>query len=51
MSGLKVNYQKSEVIFVGGLEEDQTNVVVMFNCNTGKLPMKYLGAMVSVRHM
>ena len=46
-SGLK----KSKVIVVGGSEEDQTNVAAMFNCNTGKLPMKYLGVMVSDRHM
>lgn len=51
MSGLKVNYQKSEVIVVGGMEEDQKNVVAMFNCNTGSLPTKYLGVMVSDRHL
>jgi hypothetical protein len=39
------------VIVVGGSEEDQTTVAAMFNCNTRKLPMKYLGVMVSDRHM
>jgi hypothetical protein len=50
MSGLKINYQKSEVIVVGGSEEDQTNVAV-FNYNAGSLPMKYLEVMVSDRHL
>jgi hypothetical protein len=51
MSGLKVNYQKSDVIVVGGSEEDQSNVAVLFNCNIGNLPMKYLGVMISDKHM
>jgi hypothetical protein len=51
MSGLKINYQKSEVLFVGGSEEDQTKVAGMLNCNIGHLPMKYLGVWVSNRHM
>jgi hypothetical protein len=51
MSGLKINYQKSEVLVIGGSEEDQTKVAGMFNCNIGHLPMKYLGVWVSDRHM
>jgi hypothetical protein len=51
MSGLKVNYQKSEVMVVGGTEEEQNYVASMFNCNIGSLPMKYLGVMISDRHM
>jgi hypothetical protein len=46
MSGLKVNNQKSDVIVVGGSEDEQNEVAKMFNCNTGALPMKYLGVMV-----
>jgi hypothetical protein len=41
----------TKVIVVGGSEEDQTNVVAMFNCNAESLPMKYLGVMVSDRHL
>jgi hypothetical protein len=51
MSGLKLNYQKSDVIVVGGSEEEQSNVAVLFNCNIGNLPMKYLGVMISDKHM
>jgi hypothetical protein len=36
---------------VGGTEEEQTNVTQMFDCNTGSLPMKYLGVMINDRNM
>jgi hypothetical protein len=51
MSGLKNNYQKSEVLVIGGSEEDQSRVAGMLNCQTGRLPMKYLGVWISDRHM
>jgi hypothetical protein len=51
MSGLRVNYQKSDAIVVGGYEDEQNRVAGMFKCSTGTLPMKYLGVMVSDRHM
>jgi hypothetical protein len=46
-----VNYQKSEVMVVGGSEEEQNFVASMFNCNIGSLSMKYLGVMISDGHM
>jgi hypothetical protein len=51
MSGLKINYQKSEVLVIGASVEEQNNVAAMFNCNIGRLSMKYLGVMISDRHM
>jgi hypothetical protein len=51
MSGLKINYQKSGVLVIGGSEEDQSRVAGMLNCQTGRLPMKYLGVWISDRHM
>jgi hypothetical protein len=51
MSGLKINYQKSEVFALGCSEEEMTRVAQMFNCNIGHLPMKYLGVMVHNKHM
>jgi hypothetical protein len=51
MSGLKINYQKSEVLVLGSNEEESTRVAAMFNYNIGQLPMKYLGVMVNNRHM
>jgi hypothetical protein len=51
MSGLKINYQKSEVLVLGSDEEESNRVAVMFNCNVGQLPMKYLGVMVNNSHV
>jgi hypothetical protein len=51
MSGLKINYQKSEVFALGCSEEEMTRVAQMFNCNIGHLPMKYSGVMVHNKHM
>lgn len=51
MFGLKINYQKREVLVIGGSEEDQTKVAGMFNCNIRQLPMKYLEVWISDRHM
>jgi hypothetical protein len=51
MSGLKINYEKSEVFVLGGSDEEQKRVAEMFNCNSGNLPMKYLGVMVNKKHM
>jgi mannosylglycoprotein endo-beta-mannosidase len=49
MSGLKINYQKSEIFMVGG---DNTTIEYyssLFGCQVGSLPMKYLGVPVTYR--
>jgi hypothetical protein len=51
MSGLKINYQKSEVFALGCSEEEAIRVAEMLNCNTGQLPLKYLGVLVHDRYM
>jgi hypothetical protein len=51
MSGLKINYQKSEVYVLGCTKEEEIKVAEMLNCNVGQLPMKYLGVMIRNRHM
>lgn len=43
MSGLKINYQKSEVIGVGISSDVQNNIANLFNCSVGSFPLKYLG--------
>ncbi|XP_047051186.1 ABC transporter G family member 41-like [Lolium rigidum] len=43
MSGLKINFDKSEVFVTGVTEPEQRRVAHMLNCKLGKLPMKYLG--------
>jgi hypothetical protein len=45
ISGLKINYQKSEVFGVGVDQVDR--VARMLNCEIGSFPMKYLGLPIS----
>ena len=43
MSGMKINYDKSDLLTVG-LEEDQANEFArLFCCKKGEFPIKYLG--------
>ena len=42
MSGLKINYHKSEVV-VFGVEERQQEIANMLNCKLGEFPLNYLG--------
>jgi hypothetical protein len=49
MSGLKINYQKSEVMGIGVSEEECAEVDALLNCKRGCMPMKYLGILVSDR--
>jgi hypothetical protein len=51
MSGLKINYQKSEVFTFGVEKEEQQRVADLFNCKVGSLPMKYLGILVADRKL
>jgi hypothetical protein len=50
MSGLRINYQKSEFM-LGVHDIERQRIADMSNCNIGSLPMKYLGIMVNDRHM
>lgn len=43
LTGLKINYHKSEVLVLGVTTEEQLRVANMLNCQVGKLPMTYLG--------
>ena len=47
MSGLKVNYQKSEIFTVGGYDNTVKQYAELFNCDVGSFPIKYLGMPVS----
>jgi hypothetical protein len=47
MSGLKINYHKSEAYFFGMDELDSRRIANMLNCTMGSLPMKYLGIPLS----
>jgi hypothetical protein len=51
MSGLKINYHKSEVVTFGVDNETKINIAKMLNCSVGKLPMKYLGFPLSSKRL
>jgi hypothetical protein len=51
MSGLKINYEKSEVFALGCSEEEGQRIAEMLNCNIGRFLMKYLGVTVDNKHM
>jgi hypothetical protein len=47
ISGLKINYHKSDAFIFGMDEERQIRIANMLNCQLGSLPMEYLGIRVS----
>jgi hypothetical protein len=47
MSGLSINFDKSEVHVMGMTNPEQRRVANMLNCRLGQFPMKYLGFPVS----
>lgn len=49
MSGLKINFEKSEAFVTGGDLESQLRTAHMMNCELGTIPMKYLGMPISSR--
>ena len=51
MSGLKVNFQKSEILAVGGDESVVNKNAEIFNCEVGSFPLKYLGMPVSYANL
>jgi hypothetical protein len=51
MSGLKINYHKSEVIVMGHDAEEQLRVAHLLNCNLGSFPFTYLGLPISDRKL
>lgn len=47
MSGLKINFLKSEIVMVNGDNLLAKQYADIFNCQIGLFPIKYLGAPVS----
>jgi hypothetical protein len=43
MSGLKINFHKSEILYFGDAKEIDFLYADIFTCPIGNLPMKYLG--------
>lgn len=42
VSGLNINFSKSEFVGIGGME-DQPNLAEVIGCKMSNLPIKYLG--------
>ena len=51
MSGLKINYHKSEVLVFGVSEAEQIRMAKMLNCKIGSLSMTYLELPLSDRNV
>jgi hypothetical protein len=47
LSRLKINFNKSEVIVMGGDSEEQARVPRLLNCRQGRFPFTYLGFTMS----
>ena len=43
LSGLKINFAKSEVIVTGVSDAEAQRVAHLLNCSLGSFPFKYLG--------
>lgn len=51
MSGLKINYHKSEIYAMGVDNEEACRVANIFDCTLAKLPMTYLRIVVEDKHV
>lgn len=51
MSGLKINFLKSEVLVMGASKQEQTRVANMPNCKEGSFPFTYLGFPIADRKL
>jgi hypothetical protein len=47
MSGLKINFDKSEVLVTGVPDEEKRRLANLLNCKLGTCPLRYLGLPVS----
>jgi hypothetical protein len=44
MAGLKINFDKNEVLMIDGDSDLALAYAEIFNCNTNEFPLKYLGS-------
>lgn len=47
MSGLKINFGKSEIVSINGDNDIELQYATLFNCQVGQFPIKYLEVPVS----
>jgi hypothetical protein len=51
LSGLKINFHKSELFCFGRAKEIQDEYKVLFGCELGLLPFRYLGIPIHFRRL
>ena len=51
LSGLKINFHKSEIICFGQAKDLEDQYKHIFGCESGSLPMRYLGIPVHYRKL
>lgn len=51
LTGLKINFHKSEVYVFGVSQGEKEKFANMLNCGLGDFPMKYLGIPISYKHL
>lgn len=51
LSGLKINFLKSEVITIGMGQQESRHAANLLNCKLGGFPIKYLGLPISRRKL
>ncbi|WVZ63267.1 hypothetical protein U9M48_012909 [Paspalum notatum var. saurae] len=49
--GLKINFHKSEIVCFGAVPQNLTKYMQLFGCNSGDLPMRYLGVPIHYRRL
>ena len=51
LSGLKINFNKSEIFCFGKAKDDVEQYKEIFGCEVGALPFKYLGIPIHYRKL
>jgi hypothetical protein len=51
LSGLKINFHKSELFFFGNAKDLQDEYRILFGCEIGSLPFRYLGIPIHFRRL
>ena len=51
LSGLKINFHKSEIFYFGGAKKMEDQYRQLFGCNSGSFPFRYLGIPIHYRKL
>jgi hypothetical protein len=49
--GLKINFHKSEILCYGKAKEMEEDYRILFSCEVGSLPFRYLGILIHFRKL